>query len=145
MAKKKVKKGFYWHKTHHNLMEWCCDYDERVRTIKERKPKCEIPIRLTLFKKVKHKLPEDLIEAGEIYDRTWIAYARAIKKASIKKGDYHTTFKDAKGAYRKALNCYRKIMKKYRNKKYRKEIEILHEKECGCKEWNGKELVFSME
>jgi len=27
-------------------------------------------------------------------------------------------------------------------KKYAPQIEALHKKECGCKEWNGKEIVF---
>ena len=27
-------------------------------------------------------------------------------------------------------------------KKFMPELEALHKKECGCKEWNGKEIVF---
>ena len=57
-------------------------------------------------------------------------------------------FKKVKGKLPKefveALKKYDEARKKYNKagKKYAPQIEALHKKECGCKEWNGKEIVF---
>ena len=50
MTVKKVKLGFAFHVHHNILMEYCFDYDGRVRAIKENKPKEEQELRLRLFR-----------------------------------------------------------------------------------------------
>ena len=103
-------KGFFWHIHHNILAEWSNDINERVKAIKDTKPKNEIPIRLKLLKKVKGKLPKEFIEAYKALDKAYKAWDKAYK------------------AWEKSWNS--------------KQLIELHNKECGCKEWNGKEIVF---
>ncbi len=107
----KLKVGMYWHCHHDKLCEYVWDYDERVKVIK-RKPENEVKTRLKLFKKIKVKLPEKYMGAGEKYDEAWKKYGETWEK-------------------------YDEV-----REKYKPEIEKLHAKECGCKEWNGEEIVF---
>jgi hypothetical protein len=57
-------------------------------------------------------------------------------------------FKKIKGKLPKELeDIYKKYEEVYAkweeaDAKYLPELEKLHKKECGCKEWNGKKLVF---
>ena len=104
--------GMFWHCHHDILCEWVYDYQERADYIKTKKPENEIETRLRLFKKIKGKLPKEYVEAWEKYVEAWKKYVEAGKK------------------YFKAW------------KKFKPEIEALHKKECGCKEWNGETLIF---
>ena len=108
----KVKQGFYWHVHHDMLLEYCYDYEERVNYIKNYKLQGEIETRLRLFKPVKGKLPKDLIKIGQ------------------KLGE----------AERKLDEAVRKLDEIL--EKHKPFLEKLHKKECGCKEWNGKRIVF---
>ena len=109
-----MKKGFYWHVYHDNLLEWCYGYQERVDYIKEKKPKNEIETRLRLFKPVKdvEAIPKEYREAYKKREEAWKKWKEAEKK-----------LEEAE-------------------KKCAPQLEKLHKKECGCKEWNGKEIVF---
>ena len=129
----KKQTGFYWHCHHDLLLEYVYDYQERVDYIKKEKPVNERKTRLKLFKKVKSKLPKDIVEAGKKYDEAWKKYDEALKK------------------YNEAWEKYYEVSKKYYEvrekcdeliKKHKDFLEKLHKKECGCKEWNGKEIVF---
>jgi uncharacterized protein YozE (UPF0346 family) len=122
MTKDKKQSGFYWHCHHDILCEYVWDYQERVDYIKREKPKNEIETRLRLFKKVKGDLPKEYAEA-------WKKYVEAKKK-----------YVEAATKYDEAWEKYEEAWKKYVLK-----IEALHKKECGCKEWNGKEIVFGGE
>ena len=102
-----MKKGFYWHVHHDVLLEYCYNYQGRVGYIKENKPKNEIETRLRLFKPVKGKLPEDIVKAGQKYEK-------AIQQKYYETIEKHSSF-----------------------------IKNLHRKECGCKEWDGKEIIFT--
>ena len=125
MEKVKTKKsGMYWHCHHDILCEHVWDYDERVEAIK-RKPKNEIKTRLRLFKKVENT-PKELCEASE-------KYYEAIEKYGAAWDKYY----EASEKYHKAIEKYDELRGKYKNK-----MEKLHTKECGCKEWNGEEIVF---
>ena len=117
----KTRKGFYWHVHHDKLIEWCYDYQERVDYIKSEKPTNEIETRLRLFKPVKNikGLPKEYVEAWKKYDEAWKKYVEARKKCDE--------------ARKKCDEAW---------KKCDFELEALHKKECGCKEWNGKEIVF---
>jgi len=152
----KTKKGFYWHVHHDRLIEWCYDYQERVDYIKKNKPENEIKTRLKLFKPVKHPelLPKKFAEAGEKYNEALEKYYEAEKKyyEALKKyfeaGEKYDVarkkYYEAREKYYEAGEKYDEAEKKYdvARKKYRTQLEKLHKKECGCKEWNGKEIVF---
>ena len=132
----KVKQGFYWHVHHDMLLEYCYDYEERAEYIKSYKPKDEIETRLRLFKHVKGKLPEDLIDAGRKWGEAW----RKWDEAGRKYDEAERKYDEAKRKYDEAERKYDEILKKHKPF-----LEKLHKKECGCKEWNGEELVFKEE
>lgn len=117
-TKKKIKKGFYWHVHHDRLFGYCEDLEERIQEIRRWKPYYEIPTRIRLLKKVKN-IPPKIIEARQACHKAHLA----AKKAEI--------------ACNKAEGNYLKTLKKHKSK-----LETLHKKECGCKEWNGKQIVF---
>jgi len=58
--------GLYWHIHHRQLFGWCYGYSERRKFIKEEKPASEHTRRLRLFRPVRGKLPDELIEAGRV-------------------------------------------------------------------------------
>ena len=156
-----MKKGFYWHVHHNILLEWCYGYDERVTVIKQTKPVNEQETRLKLLQPVKGKLPDDLVKAGEAHDKAWEAHDKAGEahdkagearakaweaydkawEAYAKAGEAYVkaweAYDKAWEAYDKAWEAYDKILTKHKSF-----IEKLHKKECGCQEWNGKEIVF---
>lgn len=87
-----VKSGFAFHVHHNILMDWCYDYDERVRAIKETKPESEQELRLRLFRLIpSDRLPQPLVQAreafykageacykaGEAYNKAWVACDKA--------------------------------------------------------------------
>ena len=142
MENKKVISGMYFHCHHNVLCGWVYDYQKRVDYIKNYKPKNEIKTRLRLFKKVKGKLPEEFVEAEKKFVEAEKKYDEAWKK-----------YDEARGKYVKAREKYDEARKKFieaeknlveARKKYAPEIEKLHKKECGCKEWNSnkQELEF---
>ena len=53
--------GPCWHTHHWLLLEWCYDYDGRVKYIVGYKDASEQTTRLRLFQRVKGKLPEEVI------------------------------------------------------------------------------------
>ena len=132
----KVKQGFYWHVHHHILIEYCYDYEERATFIKNYKPKDEIETRLRLFKPVKGKLPKDLIKIGRKCDKARLKWDEAERKLD----EADRKYDEAKRKYYEAVRKYDEILKKHKPF-----LEKLHKKECGCKEWNGEELVFKEE
>jgi len=105
------------------LLEYCYDHDERVRVIKEIKPKHEIKTRLRLLKPVKAKLPDDLVRVWQKYTETLQKYYKARQK------------------YDKAWQEYDKARQKYDKclSSHKTFLEELHKK---GREWNGKEIVF---
>ena len=123
----KVKQGFYWHVHHAILLEYCYDYEERANYIKKNKAEHEVETRLRLFKPVKGKLPKDLIDALRKYYEAGRKYVEARQK-------WDEAWRRYDEAERK---CYEIL------EKHKPFIEKLHEKECGCKEWNGEEIVFN--
>lgn len=137
----KRKTGFYWHCHHDLLLEWCYDYDERVEYINSEKSVNERPTRLRLFQPVKGKLPADLMAAG-------IAYGKACEARNKAEEDYYKAGIDfvcnMREAFNKASEAWRLTWGTCQNliRQHYPLIEALHAKECGCKEWNGKEIVF---
>ena len=122
------QKGFYWHVHHSKLAEWCYNYDERVDAIRKNKPKNEIKTRLRLLKPVKDvkAIPKEYREA----DKKWREAEKKLEEAEKK---WEKAWKKLEEAEKKWEEAW---------KKYAPQLEKLHKKECGCKEWNGKEIVF---
>ena len=129
----KTIKGMFWHCHHDVLCEYVYDYQERIDYIKKCKPKNEIETRLRLFKKVKGKLPKGFVKAREKYAEACEKYDKARKK-----------YDKAQEKYDKAREKFVKAWEKYdkAREKYAPKIKALQKKECGCKEWNGKVIVF---
>ena len=141
----KTKTGMYWHCHHDKLCEYVYDYDERVEYIKNNKPKHEIEIRLKLFQKIKGKLPREL-EDKEIRQKCEEARQK-YEKAGQKCKEAWQKCKEARQKYEEAWQKYEEARQKYEEawQKCVTKLEKLHAKECGCKEWNGKELIFTEE
>ena len=127
-----MKIKFYWHIHHDVLLEPLTQpLKNRIKFIKENKPKDEIELRLKLLKPVRGKLPDEVVKAWEIYDeagetsgKVWEAYYKPREA-------YDKTWE----VYYKAWEVYDKTLKKYS-----KEIDILHKKECPNCPWNGKTI-----
>ena len=119
---KEMKPGMYWHVHHDVLVEYCYDYEERAEYIRKNKPANEVETRLRLFQPVKGKLPAGLVKATKAYGKPMEAHNKV------------------REAYDKASEACNKALEAHLP-----EIEALHATECGCKEWNGKEIVFGDE
>lgn len=108
-----------FHLHHHILLEYCYDYDERVRFIKREKPKEEQKLRLRLFKLI----PTDRCPQGG-----WKAYSEAGEafygrgRACYNKWD----------AYNKAAVVYYKAN--------HEALDKLHEELCPNCPWDGESI-----
>jgi hypothetical protein len=140
MKTKNETKGFYWHVHHDKLCEYCYDYDERVNYIKNDKPQNEIQTRLRLMKPVREELPKELVEADKKWDEANKKCVEACKKWNEADKKWGEAYKKCNEAYKKGNEADKEWYEAY--EKYAPQLEALHKKECGCKEWNGKELVF---
>jgi len=133
-------KGMFWHCHHDKLCEWVYDYQERVNYIKSEKPKNEIETRLRLFKEVKGKLPAEVVKAWGKLKAAWEKYKAAREKYEEAREEYEAVVVKCNAAWEKYAAAWGKL--KAVLLKYKPELEELHKTECGCKEWNGKEIVF---
>ena len=122
--KNKIKQGFSIHCHHDILAEYCYDYDERVAYIKSDKPKNEIETRLKLFK----ILPKKALKETPI---AWQEADKARREA-------YKAWREADKAWQEADKARKEAYKAWSQK----QKDAFHKKWCGCKEWNGKELVF---
>ncbi len=113
----KIIKGLSIHCHHDTLFEYCYDYNERVEVIKRDKPKNEQEIRLRLFK----MLPQEAID--DLPDRLVKAYV-----------EWSKAYVERDKAFAERSKAYAEWSKADR--------EIWHKKWCGCKEFNGEEIVF---
>lgn len=119
----------YWHIHHDVLVEFTDNIQERIDYIQSDKPKNEIATRLRLMKSVKGKLPKAVTAANQAADLAWAEY-RAVGTDWEENLRRHAKYLAADGKCRKALEANLPA------------LEALHAKECGCKEWNGKVLIF---
>ena len=132
MRKNMTKSGFSIHRHHDILVEYCYNYDERVEVIKSTKPQNEQEIRLRLFKLLPKKaideLPYEMVKACAEWDKACAEWdkARAAEwdKACAKWDKTCAEWGKADAEWDKA------------------DRDNWHKKWCGCKEWNGKEIVF---
>lgn len=113
---KKVIAGFAFHVHHDRLVEWCTDYDERVKYIQCHKPQYEQALRLRLFNLIpQNRVPLDLVKAWEAYIKAGKACDKAWE-ACIKAGET-----------------------------YDKELEILHQELCPNCPWDGQTIFAKAE
>ncbi len=100
--------GFAFHVHHDVLVEWCTDYDERVKFIKNNKPPDEIELRLRLFRLIpEDRLPKSLVVARKAYDVAGEAYDVAWKAYDVARKAYDVAWK-AYDVARKAYDVARK-------------------------------------
>ena len=143
------KSGLAFHCHHNTLIEYCYDYDERVRFIKENKPPAEQELRLKLFRLIPHdKLPPTGLEAyykardacdkaRDAYYKAWDAYSKAWE-----------TYSKARDAWSKAWDAWDKARDAWDkawdawNKANHQELEKLHSELCPDCPWDGK-TIFS--
>lgn len=142
-----LKSGLAFHVHHDKLFEFCTDYGERVKYIREEKPKSEQELRLRLFKLIpedrvpgRHSVKEEAYfkageaykKAGEAYFKVWEAYKKVWEanektwEANEKAGEAN---KKAREANKKAREAYEKVWEAYK-KAYGKEIIALHQELC---------------
>ena len=144
------KSGLAIHCHHEMLIEYCYDYDERVRYIKENKPISEQKTRLRLFKLLPDEAIKELpIVLVKVYAELgkacaeWDKADAALDKADAewKKADAARDKADAKwnkadAARDKADAKWNKACASWK----KEDREAWHKKWCGCKEWNEKEI-----
>ena len=133
------------HLHHDILFEWCWGFKERINVIDAEKPEYERAIRKRLFRFLTKKeidmLPKDFVEACK-------AYGEADQKWKEAEQKYDGTYQKWKEAYQKWKEAYQKCKEadqkwKEAYQKCKPQLEEIHKKICGCKEWkNGQELVF---
>ena len=166
----KKNNGCFWHIHHDVLCEWTDDIQERIAYIRKEKPANEIKTRLKLMKPVKGELPDKFVKALKVFNiaqkayhktftweahnkarearnKAWEAYDKrqealdktwkALNKTWKARNKTWEAFDKRQEAYDKAREAYNKAWEAFRP-----QLEALHKKECGCKEWNGTEMIF---
>lgn len=106
---------YYFHIHHGVLLEPLTEpLKNRIKYIKEEKPKDEVELRLRLIKPVKGKLPVRLVKAWEAYTKAGKAYGKAVKAY----GKAGKAYGKAEKAYDKAWEDNMPALKKlYRRSK----------------------------
>ncbi len=147
------KIGLAIHPHHNILVEHCWDYDKRVAIIKSDKPKNQQEIRLRVFKLLPPEaiveLPQKLIEADvelekadvkwEKTDAKWDKARAELNKIYVEWEKAYAEWEEADVELTKARVEWDKALVGWDDKEAQR---IWHKKWCGCKEWNGRELVF---
>lgn len=153
-------KGFAIHCHHNILINYCYDYDERVRAIKNNKPLNEQEIRLRLFKMLPEgalkELPERLQKAAIEYEETYIKWNKTDvewNKADAERVKADVKRKKADAEWNKAVAEWNKaVAERVKADVKRKKADAewgqtnqlaFHKKWCGCKEWVNGEIVFN--
>ena len=140
-----VQKGFFWHVHHRVLLEWCYDYDGRASFISEQKREDQKETRLRLFKPVKGKLPQEVVEAGRVLDKAWHAYDEAGRASDKAWQAYYETqqaYYETQQAYNEASQAYNRARQALDEALHKNmsAIEALHREECHDCPWNGKTI-----
>lgn len=126
-------KGWAIHCHHDTLMEWCYDYGERVDAIRK-KPRHEVATRMRLFKLLPdaamQDLPVALVSAGEAYNQAREAYKQA-----------REAWEQAWESYKQVMETYKQVMETWDQAGQTR----WHDKWCGCRDWDGREIRFRNE
>ena len=144
-----INKKLCVHSWHDRLISFA-NYDERVVEIKENKPEHEQEIRLRVFKRLNKKaikaLPKKLIKADADWEKTYVDWKKTNADWEKTDADWEKTDADwekANADWKKAYVDWDKTDADWEKTDADwKGKEEWHKKYCGCKEWNGKELVF---
>jgi len=130
--------GWAIHVHHKEMFEWCYDYEGRVKAIKDTKPKNEQGIRLRLLELLPEEaiaeLPVKLVEACKVWDEAY----KARDEANKARDEAYKAWDEADNARDEAYKARDEADKAWDEA----DREAWHDKWCGCKEWNGKEIVF---
>ena len=147
-----VQTGFFWHVHHRVLLEWCYDYDGRASFISEQKREDQKETRLRLFKPVKGKLPQEVVEAGRGLDKAWHAYDEAGRASDKAWHAYNRAgrasdkawqaYYETQQAYNEASQAYNRARQALDEALHKNmpAIEALHKEECHDCPWNGKTI-----
>ena len=123
MTETEIISGMAVHVHHDILFEYCHNYQERVDYINKEKPEHERKTRIKLFAMLTQEqiamLPKEFVEERQKYDEVSQKYNEAMQK-----------YDEARQKCNEA------------SQKYKPQLEEIHKKICGCKEWDGTELVF---
>jgi len=156
----KKEPQFYWHIHHDILLEPLTEpIENRIKFIKENKPKDEIKLRLKLLKPVKGKLPlerdevrqkydearQKCDEVRQKYDEVRQKYDEARQKcdeAWQKCDEAWQKYDEARQKYNEARQKCNEAWQKYDEvrQKYKSQIEVLHKKECPNCPWTGSSI-----
>ena len=133
-----VQTGFFWHVHHRVLLEWCYSYNERASYISEQKREDQKETRLRLFKPVKGKLPQEVVEAWQAYIKAWQAIDKAWQALNKARQAYY----EAQQAYYEASQAYYEARQALDEALHKNmpAIEALHKEECHDCPWNGKTI-----
>ena len=126
-----VQTGFFWHVHHRVLLEWCYSYNERASYISEQKREDQKETRLRLFKPVKGKLPQEVVEAWQAIDKA----RQALNKARQAYYEASQAYYEASQALDEARQALDEALHKNMPA-----IEALHKEECHDCPWNGKTI-----
>ena len=154
-----IKSGLAIHCHHDILIEHCYDYDERVRVIKRDKLQNEQETRLRLFKLLPKKaideLPAEVRKAYAEWRKAYAEWCKAYAEWRKATAEVRKAYAEVRKAYAEWCKAYAEWCKAYAEwckataevrKAYaecrKADQEAWHKKWCGCKEWNGKEIVF---
>ena len=121
---------FAWH-VHHNLLVEPLrkPIKNRIKYIKQHKPKEEQAQRLALLKPVLGALPDSVVKAGADLVIAQTDYEKAYEKARVHYGAYYLRYEKAKAAYEEIYE------------EQQLAIEALHKLECPDCPWDG-ETIF---
>ena len=140
-----MTKGFAIHCHHDILVEYCYNYEERVAAIKRDKPLAEQEIRLRLFKILPDEalkdIPLEYREADQKYQEAEQKYQEAEQKWQEADQKYQEAIQNLQEANQKWQEAYQKWQEAYQ-KWPQADKDAFHKKWCGCKEWNGAEIIF---
>ena len=140
---KKLTK-YYFHIHHKILLEALTEpLKNRIKYIKDYKPKDEIELRLRLIKPVKGKLPSEFIKAYQARakaDQTWGKAYQAWDKAYQARDKAYQAWEKADQAQIKAKQAWVKALKDNIPA-----FEKLHKIECGCGWSSERSTIFTEE
>ncbi len=142
--------GFAFHLHHDVLMEWCYDYQARVRDIIASKPAGQLELRLRLFKLIPlSKLPGKNSAAGvkanaarAEANAAWAEYNATRAEANAAWAEYAATraeYDAAEAKYNAAEAKYNVAWAEY-GVKYLTAFERLHAELCPNCPWDGKTI-----
>ena len=138
-----MKLKYYFHIHHEILVEALTEpLENRIKYIKENKPKDEIELRLKLIKPVKGKLPSEFIEAYQARAKAYQAREKAWEKA-------RQAWTKANQTWAKAYQAREKAWEKARQARAKAladnmpALEKLHKKECGCGWSSERSTIFT--